>query len=149
MATGAGRGGLDGAAGFAATVGTDGFAAAAGEALGEDLAAAATWALGVVGSAGGVGVVVVGPSSLRSSTATSDLGVSIRSGADCPLRSAARSGSGGLTRRTRTGVLVSPVRPSCIAAPGESSIRRSLTIGPRLSTRTRMVRPLSSEVTST
>ena len=42
-----------------------------------------------------------------------------------------------------------PFSPSCAMAPGESSIRLVLSIGPRWSSRTRIVRPLSSEVTST
>ena len=41
------------------------------------------------------------------------------------------------------------VMPSCSAAPRDKSISRSPTIGPRSLTRTRIVRPVSSAVTST
>ena len=49
-------------------------------------------------------------------------------------------------RRTRTGAL--SLAPSCAAAPGDSAIRLLSLIGPRRSTRTRIVRPVVSEVTS-
>ena len=87
-------------------------------------------------------------SSLRLSTVSKDGGVSMRGGAGWPLRSMDRSISGGLTRRMRIGALAVPLRPSCTAAPGESSTSRSLTIGPRRSTLSRTVLPLSSAVTS-
>jgi hypothetical protein len=77
------------------------------------------------------------------------LGVTIRSGAFMPDRNRARSVSSGLTRRTRTGARPSLLKPNWAMAAGESSMAWVLSIGPRRSTRTKMVRPEVSEVTST
>lgn len=83
----------------------------------------------------------------RFNTSTRPIGVSMRSGAASSDRSSARCSSGGLTRRTRTGVFEAASRR--VMAAGESEMRWFESIGPRCSRRTRIVRPVSSEVTST
>ncbi len=82
-----------------------------------------------------------GTGSLSLSTFTSDIGVSIRSGARWPERSGARSGSCGLTRRTRTGVLGKSHRAGR-SRRATVRPRSEPFIGPRRSSRTRMVLPV-------
>ena len=99
------------------------------------------------GAAPGSAIAGNPASSLRRSTLTSEIGVFMRAGACPPPRSAARSCSGGLTRRILIAVW-SALAPNCAAAAGESAISFAPVIGPRSVTRTRIVRPVSSEVTS-
>ena len=80
-------------------------------------------------------------------TARSESGVSRRAGTDSPARSFARSNSCGLTRRTRTGA--PSATPNCACAPCDRPMIRCDVMGPRRSTRARIVRPVSSAVSST